>query len=105
MKPIENKRLDTHTEEDIRAWFKEYYNMLKEYKIIKGKNVLNIDESSARVRCPAGEHVIMPADIEELYTSSPENRKTVTVIETIITDGRKPLPPFIIAPGKKIIEN
>ena len=47
----------------------------------------------------------MPIEVKELYTASPENRKLVTIIETIHTDGREPLPPFIIAPRKKIIDN
>ena len=37
--------------------------------------------------------------------ASPENRKLVTIIETIYADRRKPLPLFIIASGKKIIDN
>jgi hypothetical protein len=64
-----------------------------------------MDESGARVGCPGGEHVIVPAKVKELYTASPENRKSVTVIETIIADGREPLPPFVIAPGKQIMDN
>jgi hypothetical protein len=64
-----------------------------------------MDESGARVRCPRGEHVIVPTEVKELYTSSPENRKSVTIIETIIADGREPLPPFVITPGKKIMDN
>jgi len=44
-------------------------------------------------------------DIKEAYTRSPENRKSVTIIETVHTDGREPPPPFIIALGSKIIEN
>lgn len=76
-----------------------------EYKITKGKNVLNMDESGARVGCPGGENIIVPTDIKELYTASPENRKSVTVIETIHADGREPLPPFVIAPGQKIMDN
>jgi hypothetical protein len=67
--------------------------------------MLNIDESGARVRCPRGEHVIIPAKVKELYTASPENRKSVTVIETIIANGREPLPPFVIAPRKQIMDN
>ena len=67
--------------------------------------MLNIDESSARVRCPVWEYIIMPIDIKELYTSSPENRKTITIIKIIIIDRRKPLLLFIITPRKKIIEN
>ena len=98
-KPIAYTRLETHTEEAVKAWFKEYQDTLAEYKITKGKNVLNMDESGARVGCPSGEHVIVPIEVKELYTASPENRKSVTVIETVIADGREPLPPFVIAPG------
>jgi hypothetical protein len=67
--------------------------------------VLNIDESRARVKCPRGEHVIVLAEVIELYTASPENKKSITVVKTIITDKRKPLPPFVIAPRKQIIDN
>jgi hypothetical protein len=64
-----------------------------------------MDESGARVGCPAGEHVIVPIEVKELYTASPENRKSVTIIETIQADGREPPPPFIITPGQKIMDN
>ena len=104
-KPIAHARLNSHTEDDVKAWFQDYHDTLREYKISKAKNVLNIDESGARVGCPTGEQVIVPSDVKELYTSSPENRKSVTIIKTIQADRRKPLPPFIITPGKKIMDN
>jgi hypothetical protein len=75
----------------VRNWFKEYTDTLAEYKITKGKNILNMDESGVRVGCPGGEHVVVPVDVKELYTASPENRKSVTVLETVIADGREPL--------------
>src|SRR5436305_6452936 len=49
--------------------------------------------------------VVVPIQAKELYASSPENRKSLTIIETIYADGREPLPPFIICPGKQIMEN
>jgi hypothetical protein len=98
-------RLESHIEEDIRIWFQKYHDILEELYITKGKNVLNIDESGARISCPTSEHVIVPIEVKELYTASPENRKSVTIIETIHTDSREPLLPFIITPGKKIIDN
>ena len=104
-KPIAHTRLESHTEQDVKDWFKKYLDILAEYKITKGKQVLNIDKSRARVRYPGGEDIIVLVDVKELYTASPENQKSVTVIETIITDRREPLPPFIIAPGQKIIDN
>ena len=64
-----------------------------------------MDESGVQIGCPKGEHIVVPTWINELYTSSPENRKTLTIIETIVADGRTPLPPFIITPGKKIMDN
>jgi len=41
----------------------------------------------------------VPVEVKELYTASPKNWKSITVIETAIADGREPLPPFIIAPS------
>jgi hypothetical protein len=67
--------------------------------------VLNIDESRARVRCLAREQVIVLLDIKEIYTISLKNRKLVIVIETVYTNGRDPLPLFVIIPGKKIIDS
>jgi len=64
-----------------------------------------MDESGARISCPTSEYVIVPIEVKELYTASPENRKSVTIIETIHVDSREPLPPFVITPGKKIIDN
>jgi len=47
----------------------------------------------------------VPIKVKELYTASPENRKSVTVIKTIIIDRREPLPPFVITPSQKIIDS
>ena len=88
----------------MKEWFQKYQDCLAEYNITKGKNVLNMDESGARVGCPGGEDVIVPVEVKELYTASLENRKSVTIIETIHADGREPIPPFVIVPGKKIMD-
>jgi hypothetical protein len=64
-----------------------------------------MDESGARIGCPTSEYIIVPIEVKELYTASPENRKSVTIIETIYVDSYKPLPLFVIAPGKKIMDN
>ncbi len=67
--------------------------------------MLNINEFSARVKYLRGENIIVPTNIKELYIASLKNRKFIIIIETIITDGREPLSPFIITLGKKIIDN
>ena len=46
-----------------------------------------MDESGVRVGCPAGEEVVVPINVTDLYAPSPENRKSVTVFETIHADG------------------
>jgi hypothetical protein len=64
-----------------------------------------MDKSGARISCPISEHVIIPIEVKELYTASPENRKLVTIIETIHANSREPLLLFVITPGKKIMDN
>ena len=73
--------------------------MLNKYGIKRGKNILNIDESRARVSCPAGENIVVPFNVKEIYTASLENRKSIIIIKTIIANGREPLLLFVIAPG------
>jgi len=67
--------------------------------------VLTINESGARVKCPRGEHIIIPAKVKELYIASLENKKSIIIVKTIIANKRKPLPPFVIAFKKQIIDN
>jgi hypothetical protein len=64
-----------------------------------------MDKLRARISYSTSEHVIVPIEVKELYIASPENRKLVTIIETIYIDSREPLLPFVIAPRKKIIDN
>jgi hypothetical protein len=73
--------------------------------IHKGKRILHMDETGARVTCPKGEEVVVLIQCKELYAKSPENRQSLTITETIFADGRDPLPPFIICPGKSIIDS
>ena len=67
--------------------------------------MLNIDELSARVKCLSREHVIILAEVIKLYIASLKNKKFIIIVKTIIADKRKPLPPFVIAPKKQIIDN
>jgi hypothetical protein len=64
-----------------------------------------MDEMGARIACPSGEEIIVPVECKEQYTSSPENRQSLTVIETIRADGLKTLLPFFICPGKSVIKD
>ena len=102
-KPIASHRVDIHTEHVLRQWFEEKYRLaLLATGIRHRKNVHNIDEKGARVCMLAREEVVVPIGITKMYTSIPENRLSVTVIECISADGRA-IPPVIIIPGTYII--
>jgi hypothetical protein len=64
-----------------------------------------MDELGACISCLTSKYVIILIEVKKLYTASPENRKLVIIIETIYADRYKPLPLFVITPGKKIIDN
>ena len=61
-----------------------------------------MDEKGCRLACPAGEDVVVPVGIKEMYVGVPENRLSVTVVESISADG-KAIPPLVIVPGRNIM--
>ena len=102
-KPIASHRVDMHTEQTLRDWFETHYRpALVATGIKHGRNIHNMDEKGARVCMPAGEEVVVPIGIKEMYTGIPENRLSVIVIECILVDG-KAIPPVIIVPGVMIM--
>jgi hypothetical protein len=104
-KPIASQRVDLHQEEDIENWFENVFKpALARRDITNGSRIHNMDEKGARLGCPAGEVVIVPVLITEMYTGIPENRKSLTIIESISANGRA-IPPVVIVPGWKYMEN
>jgi hypothetical protein len=61
-----------------------------------------MDEKGARVCIPAGEEIVVPIGIKEMYTGIPENRMSLTIIESISADS-KVIPPVVIVPGVMIM--
>ena len=49
--------------------------------------------------------VIVPIEVKELYSLSPENRKSVTIVETIGCMNVKKIPLVIIVPGSIHMES
>ena len=47
-----------------------------------------MDEKGARICMPAGEEVIVPIGIKEIYTGIPENRISLIIIESISIDSK-----------------
>jgi hypothetical protein len=51
---------------------------------------------------PAGKEVVVPIGIKEIYTGIPENRISLTIIESISADS-KAIPPVVIVSGVMIM--
>jgi hypothetical protein len=92
-----------HTEQTLREWFEtEYRPALEATGIRHGKRIHNMDEKGARICVPAGEEVVVPIGIKEMYTGIPKNRMSLTIIECISADG-KAIPPVVIVLGIMIM--
>jgi hypothetical protein len=104
-KPIASHRVDIHTEQDLREWFEmEYRPALEHTGIRSSKYIHNMDEKGCRIACPSGEEVVVPIGIHEMYVGVPENRLSLTIIESVSADG-KTIPPLVIVPGRTIMES
>ncbi|RPA89127.1 hypothetical protein L873DRAFT_1723181, partial [Choiromyces venosus 120613-1] len=86
-------------------FFQNYQNALAKYGNNRAKYIYNMDESGIRIGRPTGETLIVPSEVKDLYTASPENCKSLTIIEAICADGSDPPPPVIISSGEKIMES
>ena len=92
-----------HTEKNLRDWFELEYKPALEYTQIRtGKYIYNMDEKGAWIACPVGEEVIVPIGIKEMYIRVPENRLSLTIIESISADG-KAIPLVVIVLGLTIM--
>ena len=102
-KPISRQRTTAHDESVVIDWFERYNQFLQKH-CIKPDNLWNMDETGFRVGIPGGEQVLVPVGIHELYTPSPENRSSVTVVEAVSASG-KVIPPVLIIQGKTHMES
>jgi hypothetical protein len=103
-KPIAKVRVTAQDKDDVLEWFCKYKIALKQYDIQK-QNLYNFDETGFRIGCPKGVEVLIPIEVQELYSLSPENRRSITIIETIAANGTTPIPPVIIVQGKYHMES
>ena len=58
-----------------------------------------MDETSFRIRILGGERVIVLKAAKELYTLSPKNRTSITILEAVSAVG-KVIPPVLVILGK-----
>jgi hypothetical protein len=65
--------------------------------------IWNIDETGFRIRILGGERVMVPRAVKQLYTPSPENHTSITIIEAV-SAARQNIAPVLVVPGKIHIE-
>jgi hypothetical protein len=58
-----------------------------------------MDETGFRIGIPGGERVMVPKAVKQLYTPSPENRVSITIIEAVSAAGQS-IAPVLVFPGK-----
>ena len=63
-----------------------------------------MDETGFWVGIRGGQTVIVPRTITELYTLSPENRISITIIESVCSNGTV-IAPVLIIPSKTHMES
>lgn len=66
--------------------------------------IWNMDETGFRVGIPGVERVIVPRAVKQLYTPSPENRISITIIEAVSAAGQT-IAPVLVVPGKIHMES
>lgn len=62
-KPLAFVRFTAAQEKDVKTWFVDYRNVLKELEIKSKKDIINFDEAGFRVGCMKGRDIIVPADV------------------------------------------
>ena len=60
----------------------------------------NMDETGFRVGMPGNTKVVVPIHMKSAFTPSPQNHKSLTIIETV-SAARNPIAPYIIIGGKR----
>lgn len=94
-----------HSEDNLREWFeKEYRPAIETTEITEDRFIHNIDEKGYRLAYSASEEIVVPLGITEIYVRNPENRLSITIIESICTNG-KIIPPICIISSVNIIGN
>jgi hypothetical protein len=102
-KPISYKRVGAHDLKEMEQWFFDYKAGLAKYKITT-ENLYNMDETNVRLACLVGQEVVVPIEITEVYEETPENRRSLTCMETLCADGST-IHPMVIISGKQHMES
>jgi hypothetical protein len=97
--------VNIHTKKTFCDWFKKEYRPALEFIGVKHrKYIYNINKKGCWIACLTDKEVIVPVKIKEIYMRIPENRMSLTIIESISAD-RKAILFVVIVLRKNIIVN
>jgi hypothetical protein len=102
-KPLAQQWYTAQSEDSVKEWFYNYQQFLFLHNI-EPAAIWNMDETGFQIGIPGGEEVLVPRTVTELYTSSPENRTSITIIEAVSASG-KVTPPVLIIAAKTHMES
>jgi hypothetical protein len=101
-KTLVQERKAAHRKEDLEEHFTEYYRALEKYGICF-EDVWNMDETGFYIGILNGKIVIIHLNTKAVYLADPDNRESLTVIETISAGG-KAIALFLILKGEILVE-
>ena len=102
-KPLDGKRKTAQDRVNLQKWFRTYKKDIKNLGV-KEDRIYNFDEGGVRVGCMRGEWVYIPRQWNNYYGYSPEDRRSVTVIEGVCADGSC-IPPCIVVEGQVFLDD
>ena len=101
-KPLDLERAAAHDINELSDWYSRLKGVIDEFAI-GVDDIWNIDETGFRVGVGRNQWIVTHNSARRLYLPSPQNRESLTVVEGISAAGSV-VPPFIIVPGKMMME-
>ena len=102
VKTLVAERKAVYKREDLEYYFSEFKNAIEKYGIDIA-DIYNIDETGFRIRVIAGRVMITHLSTKVVYLTDPDNRESLTTVETIGADSST-IPLILILKGDVLFE-
>ena len=86
-------------------WFDDYKATLRALNICTKRNIINFDETNFLIGCIEAQDILVPDEVRELYAASLENRKSLSIFESIDAAGNIHIPSLIVIASHEIMPN
>ncbi|KAH9203900.1 hypothetical protein DL95DRAFT_237495, partial [Leptodontidium sp. 2 PMI_412] len=86
-KTLAQERKAATKKEDLAEHFLEFYDTMIKYGLTAA-DLYNMDETGFRIGVCAGRIVITFLNTKAVYLADPDNRESLTAVETICGDGK-----------------